>query len=69
MNGDIPEIYWFLFWIGALAFVMVLGSCLMVLFSRANMKALTLLKLYAEKGIDPPPTLAELLAKPAPGRS
>lgn len=64
MNGEVPEIYWFLFWVGALVFVMAFASAMMVLVSRANTKALALLTLYAEKGIDPPATLAELLKKP-----
>jgi hypothetical protein len=66
MSGELPEIYWFLFWVGVLAFVVVFGLSMMAVIFRRNMKALALLKLYAEKGIEPPPTLAELLAKPAP---
>jgi hypothetical protein len=64
MNGEVPEIYWFLLWVGVLVFVIAFGTVMTVLVSRANTKALALLTLYAEKGIDPPPTLAELLKKP-----
>ena len=66
MNGQLPEIYWFLLWVGVLVFVIAFSTAMMVLISRANRKALALLTLYAESGIDPPPTLAELLARPSP---
>jgi hypothetical protein len=58
--------FWYLFWVGVLAFMVVFSIAMMTLISRRNAKALELLKLYAERGIDPPPTLAELLAK-SPG--
>jgi hypothetical protein len=64
MNGELPEIYWFLFCVGALLFVIAFATTMMILISRANNRALALLTLYAQKGIDPPPTLGELLAKP-----
>ncbi|HET8712613.1 MAG TPA: hypothetical protein VFM23_02895 [Gemmatimonadales bacterium] len=64
MNGELPEIYWFLFCVGVLIFAIAFATAMMVLSSRANSRALALLTLYAQKGIDPPPTLAELLAKP-----
>jgi hypothetical protein len=63
MSGALPEIYWFLFWVGVLAFLIVFSFSMMTLIHRANMKSLELLRLYAEKGIDPPPAMAELLAK------
>jgi hypothetical protein len=66
MSGETPEIYWFLFWVGVLVFVIAFTAVMTVLTSRANMKALALLTLYAERGIDPPATLAELTAKPLP---
>lgn len=65
MGGEVPEMLWYLFWVGVLAFVAVFSIAMMTLISRRNAKALELLKLYAEKGIEPPPTLAELLAKPS----
>jgi hypothetical protein len=63
MNGEVPQMFWYLFWVGVLAFMVVFSIAMTMLISRRNAKALELLKLYAERGIDPPPTLAELLAK------
>jgi hypothetical protein len=67
MGDEVPQMVWFLFWVGALAFMVVFSIAMMTLISRRKAKALELLKLYAERGIDPPPTLAELLAKPPCG--
>jgi hypothetical protein len=66
MRGEIPAMYWYLFWVGVLAFMIVFSFSMMALISRRNLKALALLKLYAEKGVDPPPTVAALLATPVP---
>lgn len=64
MNGELPEIYWFLICVGVLLLVIAFATTMMALISRANNRALELLTLYAQKGIDPPRTFAELLAKP-----
>src|SRR5690606_19291022 len=63
MSGELPEIYWYLFWVGVLAWMIVFAIAMMTLIHRRNMKALELLRLYAEKGVDPPPALAELIAR------
>jgi hypothetical protein len=70
MGDEVPQMFWYLFWVGVLAFMVVFSIAMAVLISRRTTKALELLKLYAERGIDPPPTLAELLTKPpcGPGR-
>ncbi len=62
MNGEIPEIYWYLFWVGVLAWMIVFSLIMMTLIHRHKMKALEILRSYAEKGVDPPPAMAELLA-------
>jgi len=67
MGGEVTQMGWFLFWVGVLAFMVVFSIAMMTLISRRSAKALELLKLYAERGIDPPPRLAELLAKPLRG--
>jgi hypothetical protein len=71
MNGDVPEIYWYLFWVGLAIVVEAFGFCMLVVIHRRNMKVLELLKSYAEKGLDPPPGVAELLAEQVrePGRA
>ncbi len=70
MSGETPEIYWYLLWVGVLAWAVVFSVSMMAILSRGQMKKLELLKAYVEKGIDPPPALAALLATPCgkPGR-
>lgn len=64
MNG-IP--YWFIFWSG----FVVLGTCGMLagvlIAYRSKMKTLEILRIYAERGTEPPAMLAEHLATPPPG--
>ena len=67
MNGEVPEIYWYLFWVAVLAWVIVFAIAMMTLIHRGHMKTLELLRLYAEKGIDPPPALDELVARSSGG--
>jgi hypothetical protein len=65
MHGKLPEIYWFLFWIGfvILAFRMAyLGGKHGF---ETRQKALDILKMYAEKGTEPPPAMMEELTKQA----
>jgi hypothetical protein len=65
MEGKLPEIYWYIFWIG---FVLVMTGGMAfagIINHRRNMKALDILKMYAEKGIEPPPAVFEALARPA----
>jgi hypothetical protein len=62
MHDKLPEIYWFCFWIGVV--LLSLGSAYMG--GRGgfivNMRKLDILKMDAEKGVEPPPALMEQLA-------
>ncbi len=71
MNGDVPEIYWYVFWVGLAIVVEAFGFYLATIIHRRNMKVLDLLKAYAEKGIEPPAAVAELLSDQVrdPGRA
>jgi hypothetical protein len=61
MNEQVPEIYWFLFWIG-LAVVAFGGAAKAGIDGhRRRMKALEILKMYAEKGVEPPAAVADPL--------
>jgi hypothetical protein len=63
MDGELPEIFWYLFWIGfvILAFRMAyLGG--KHGFDTKN-RALDILKMYAEKGAEPPPAMLEQLTR------
>jgi hypothetical protein len=71
MNGGVPEIYWYLFWVGLAIVVEAFGFYMASIIHRRNMKVLDLLKSYAEKGIEPPAAVAELLSEQVkePGRA
>ena len=71
MNGEVPEIYWYVFWVGLAIVVEAFGFYMAAIIHRRNMKVLELLKSYAEKGIDPPAAIAELLSEQVsePGRA
>jgi|EndMetStandDraft_4_1072995.scaffolds.fasta_scaffold799123_1 hypothetical protein len=62
MHDKLPEIYWFCFWIFVV--LISLGSAYMG--GRGgfivNMRKLDILKMYAEKGAEPPPAVLEHLA-------
>lgn len=63
MHGKLPEIFWYLFWVGfvILAFRMAyLGGKSGY---ETRMRALDILKTYAEKGIEPPPAMMEQLVE------
>ncbi len=63
MEGKLPEIYWYVFWIGVV--LISFGSAYMAGRSghERSMKALDILKMYAEKGIDPPPAMMEQVTR------
>jgi len=63
MNGEVPEIYWYLFWVGLAIVVEAFGFFMATIIHRRNMRVLDLLKSYADKGIEPPPAVAELLSE------
>jgi hypothetical protein len=63
MSGHVPPIFWFLFWVGLSVGVLSFGFFMAIIIHRGNMKALEVLKSYAEKGIEPPPAIIEMLTK------
>ena len=63
MSGDVPEMYWYLFWVGLAIVLEGFGFYMAFIIHRRNMKVLDLLKSYAEKGVEPPPGVAELLGE------
>jgi hypothetical protein len=71
MSGEVPQMYWYLFWVGLAIVVQAFGFTMLTVIHRRNMRVLDLLKSYAEKGIDPPPGVTELLAEQVrePGKS
>ena len=71
MNTELPEIYWYVFWVVLAIVVEAFGFYMAIIIHRKNMRVLDLLKSYADKGIEPPANVAELLNKQAdePGRA
>jgi hypothetical protein len=68
MNTELPEIYWYLFWVGLAIVVEAFGFYMATIIHRKNMRVLDLLKSYADKGMEPPPAVAELLSTQADDR-
>jgi hypothetical protein len=62
MDDKLPEIFWYIFWIG----FVVLAFRMAYLGGKSghdqHMRALDILKLYAEKGAEPPPAMMDQLA-------
>jgi hypothetical protein len=63
MSGQVPEIFWYLLLAGTLAGTIGYGLYVATIAHRRNMKALEVLKTYAEKGADPPASVVDELAK------
>lgn len=63
MSGAVPPMFWFLFWVGLSAGVLSFGFFMAIIIHRGNMKALEVLRTYAEKGIEPPPAVVEMLTR------
>ena len=63
MDGEVPEIYWYLFWVGLAIVVEAFGFYMVTVIHRRNMRVLDLLKSYADRGIDPPADVAKLLSE------
>jgi hypothetical protein len=63
MEGKLPEIYWYVFWIGVV--LISFGSAYLAGRSghERSMKALDILKMYAEKGVEPPPAMMEQVSR------
>ena len=60
MAGPVPPILWYLLCVVAFA---VFPLVMVVAIHRHRMKALELLRFYAEKGVEPPPLVTDLLMK------
>src|SRR5215470_16623051 len=63
MSGPVPPVLWFLFWVGLSVGVLSFGFFMAIIIHRGNMKALEVLRTYAEKGIEPPPAVVEMLTR------
>ena len=63
MSSEVPPMFWFLFWVGPSVGVLSFGFFMAIIIHRGNMKALEILRAYAEKGIEPPPAVVELLTR------
>lgn len=65
MDGKLPEIYWYVFWVGfvfaSFGFMMWAGRGE----HERRHKALDILRIYAEKGAEPPPAVMDQLVSQA----
>jgi hypothetical protein len=66
MDGSIPPILWYLLLLAFFVWMAVGLSTQSVRDHRARMRELDILKIYAEKGMDPPDAVAERLIRPGP---
>jgi hypothetical protein len=59
----LPEIYWYVFWIGfiLISFGMMIWGGRQT--HKVHMKMLEIMRIYAEKGIEPPPGIMEPLTQ------
>ena len=63
MSGHVPDMLWYLFWV-VLALAMTAWVWAMTILTyRGRMRALEILKTYAEKGGEPPSAIAEPLLR------
>jgi len=63
MGEQLPAVYWYLFWAALAIGLMAFGFFDVAMRHRRNIKALEVLRTYAEKGGEPPPAIAEQLTK------
>jgi hypothetical protein len=63
MNGAVPEIFWFVFIAAAVVSTIASITYGLTLEHRRRMRALDILKMYAENGAEPPPLITERLAE------
>jgi len=61
--SQVPPMLWFLFWVGLSVGVLSFGFFMAIIIHRGNMKALEVLRTYAEKGVEPPPAVVAMLTK------
>jgi hypothetical protein len=69
MTGGVPDMYWYVFWVGLAIVVEGFGFYMAFIIHRRNMRVLDLLRSYAEKGIEPPAAVAELIREPGSERA
>ena len=63
MNGHLPDIYWYVFFAIAITLTIGIFAYLGTLEHRRRMRALDILRMYAEKGEEPPALISERLAE------
>ncbi|MEO8314915.1 MAG: hypothetical protein ABI645_08990 [Pseudomonadota bacterium] len=63
MNGTLPQIYWYVFMAVAIGSTIAAITFGTVLEHRRRMRALDILKMYAEKGAEPPAAITQRLAE------
>jgi hypothetical protein len=63
MNGTLPVIYWYVFGAAAIGLTIGIFAYLGTLEHLRRMRALDILKMYAEKGAEPPQAITERLAE------
>jgi hypothetical protein len=63
MNGEVPPMLWYLFWVGFILCALLGGIFGGLVSHRQRMKALEILRMYAERGVEPPPGIVEPLAR------
>lgn len=63
MIGEIPEIYWFVLLGSAIVLTIAAITLGATLEHRRRMRALDILRMYAEKGAEPPALISERLAE------
>jgi hypothetical protein len=61
MSGEVSPMLWFLFWVGLSVGMLSFGFFMAIIIHRGHMKALEILRTYAEKGMEPPPAVVEML--------
>jgi len=61
MSSQVPPILWFLFWVGLSVGVLSFAIFMALIIHRGNIKALEVWRTDAEKGIEPPPAVVEML--------
>jgi hypothetical protein len=57
-GGEVPELYWYLFWVGLAVVVEAFGFYMASIVHRRNMRCSTSSSSYAEKGMEPPAEVA-----------
>ena len=63
MNGHLPDIYWYVFFAVAISMTIGIIAFLGTLEHRRRMRALDILRMYAEQGVEPPPAVTDRLAE------